>query len=75
MGSNNYIEICNITKWYPVKKDIKTLRKEKQWIKAVDDVSISIQKGEVLGVLGNKLAMVSRRTGAVTVVGYLISRY
>lgn len=52
MGSNNYIEICNISKWYPVKKDIKTLRKEKQWIKAVDDVSISIQKGEVLGVIG-----------------------
>ena len=29
----------------------------------------------VLGVLGNKLAMVSRRTGAVTVVGYLKARY
>ncbi len=29
----------------------------------------------VLGVLGNKLAIVSRRTGAVTVVGYLKARY
>lgn len=29
----------------------------------------------VLGVLGNKLAMVSRRTGSVTVVGYLKARY
>ncbi len=29
----------------------------------------------VLGVLGNKMALVSRRTGAVTVVGYLKSRY
>ena len=29
----------------------------------------------VLGVLGNKLAMVSRRTGAVTVVGFLKARY
>ena len=29
----------------------------------------------VLGVLGNKLALVSRRTGAVTVVGYLKARY
>lgn len=29
----------------------------------------------VLGVLGNKLALVSRRTGAVTVVGYLKERY
>ena len=28
----------------------------------------------VLGVLGNKLALVSRRTGAVTVVGYLKAR-
>ena len=29
----------------------------------------------VLGVLGNKLALVSRRSGAVTVVGYLKARY
>ena len=29
----------------------------------------------VLGVFGNKLAIVSRRTGAVTVVGYLKARY
>ncbi len=29
----------------------------------------------VLGVLGNKLAMISRRTGAVTIVGYLKARY
>ena len=29
----------------------------------------------VLGVLGNKLALVSRRTGAVTIVGYLKARY
>lgn len=29
----------------------------------------------VLGVLGNKLAIVSRRTGAVTVVGYFKARY
>ena len=29
----------------------------------------------VLGVLGNKLALVSRRTGAVTIVGYLKERY
>ena len=29
----------------------------------------------VLGVLGNKLAIVSRRTGAITIVGYLKARY
>lgn len=29
----------------------------------------------VLGVLGNKLAIVSRKTGAITVVGYLKERY
>lgn len=29
----------------------------------------------MLGVLGNKLALVSRRTGAVTVVGYFKARY
>lgn len=41
------------------------------WIAAVQ-VPITFL---VLGVLGNKLAMVSRRTGAVTVVGYLKARY
>lgn len=29
----------------------------------------------VLGVLGNKLAIISRRTGAVTIAGYLKARY
>lgn len=29
----------------------------------------------VLGVLGNKLALISRRTGAVTIVGFLKARY
>ena len=29
----------------------------------------------ILGVLGNKMALVSRRTGAVTVAGYLKARY
>lgn len=52
MGNNNYIEINNISMWYPVKRDIKSLGKEKQWIKAVDDISVNIKKGEILGVIG-----------------------
>ena len=41
------------------------------WIAAVQ-VPVTFM---VLGVLGNKLALVSRRTGAVTVAGYLKARY
>ncbi len=41
------------------------------WIAAVQ-VPVTFM---VLGVLGNKLALVSRRTGAVTVTGYLKARY
>lgn len=41
------------------------------WIAAIQVPVIFL----VLGVLGNKLALVSRRTGAVTVAGYLKARY
>lgn len=53
MAKNNpYIKIDNVSKWYPVKSGFKSNKKEKQWVKAVDGVSLELGKGEILGVIG-----------------------
>lgn len=53
MESNkDYIKIDNVSMWYPVKSGVKLFAKEKQWVKAVDKVSLEMGKGEVLGVIG-----------------------
>ena len=41
------------------------------WVAAVQFGAVFL----VMGVLGNRLAIVSRRTGAVTIAGYLKARY
>lgn len=40
----------NLSVWFPVKKNL--LGKPLQWMKAVDDVSFEVQKGETLGLVG-----------------------
>ena len=49
-----YIEIKDATKWYPHKsgklRDI--FRKDKSFVKAVDGVNLSMDRGEILGVIG-----------------------
>ncbi|KPU43174.1 oligopeptide transport ATP-binding protein OppF [Oxobacter pfennigii] len=52
--SKPYIKIDGISMWYPHKNKslIKMLQKEKQWIKAVDQVSLELERGQVLGVIG-----------------------
>ncbi|MGG0670328.1 oligopeptide/dipeptide ABC transporter ATP-binding protein [Lederbergia citrisecunda] len=49
-----FVKINNISMWYPQKN--KTLsqvfKKEQQWVKAVDNVSLELAKGEILGVIG-----------------------
>lgn len=48
-----YIEIDGITKWYPYKGGKLFSRGgEKKFIKAVDGVNLSMQRGEILGVIG-----------------------
>jgi oligopeptide/dipeptide ABC transporter ATP-binding protein len=52
MKDNSYIKIQNVSQWYPHKDDKKIINMNKKWIKAVDDVSLNINKGEILGVIG-----------------------
>ncbi len=47
---DSFIKIDNVTKWYPAKS--KTKSREKQFVKAVDGVSLELEKGEILGVIG-----------------------
>lgn len=48
--NNTLLQINNLKKWFPVKKGL--LSKHQSFVKAVDDVSFSIKKGETLGLVG-----------------------
>lgn len=47
---SDFIEIKNLTKFFPVNKAI--FSRKKSFVKAVDDVSFTIKKGETLGLVG-----------------------
>ncbi len=48
-----YISVEDVAMWYPHKADKLIHKKgEKQWIKAVDGVQLTLQRGEILGVIG-----------------------
>lgn len=51
---DDLLTVKNLTKYFPLQKGIidNLLAKEKQFVKAVDGVSFSIKKGEVLGLVG-----------------------
>lgn len=53
MENREFISIEDVAMWYPYKgKDKAKATGKKNWIKAVDGVSLSIKKGEILGILG-----------------------
>lgn len=45
------LEISHLKKYFPVRSD-SLFKKTDAWVKAVDDVSFSLQPGEVLGLVG-----------------------
>ncbi|OWZ83204.1 ABC transporter ATP-binding protein [Natranaerobius trueperi] len=53
-NNNSIISVKNLKKYYPVKTGfLYTLfKKEKKYVKAVDDISFSIKKGEIMGLAG-----------------------
>jgi oligopeptide/dipeptide ABC transporter ATP-binding protein len=44
------LEIRNLRTWYPVRSGV--FNQKTEWLKAVDDVSFSIRKGETFGLVG-----------------------
>ena len=48
------IKVRNLKTWYPVKKGL--LKRTAGYVKAVDDVSLDVYKGEILGVVGRAAA-------------------
>lgn len=46
----NLVEVKNLVKYFPIKGGL--FRHTIDWIKAVDDISFTIQKGETLGLVG-----------------------
>lgn len=49
-----FVEITNMTKWYPFKSGnlFEGFGKEKKYVKAVDGIDLCIERGEILGVIG-----------------------
>jgi oligopeptide/dipeptide ABC transporter ATP-binding protein len=48
--SDNLLEVRNLRKYFPIKRGV--LSRVRDYVKAVDDVSFSIRRGETLGLVG-----------------------
>jgi oligopeptide/dipeptide ABC transporter ATP-binding protein len=51
---NYLVEAKNLRKWFEIRQGLRTVfsSKARQYVKAVDDVTFSIKKGEVFGLIG-----------------------
>jgi len=49
-GGEELVEVKNLVKYFPVRAGL--LQRVVNWVKAVDDVSFSVRKGETLGLVG-----------------------
>jgi len=53
MSQTPLIEITDLQKYYLVKQGLKDIfNKEKKYVKAIDGINLTIQKGEILGLAG-----------------------
>jgi peptide/nickel transport system ATP-binding protein len=54
MSKDAFISIQQLKKYFPVSRSIKQVfaQEEKKYVKAIDDVSFTIQRGEILGLAG-----------------------
>lgn len=53
MISEPILKVENLKEWFPVRRTItQILKGERIWIKAVDDITFSINKGEIFGLVG-----------------------
>jgi len=53
MNEQHYITVQDVAMWYPYKGKVKGQEHaQKNWIKAVDGIDLQIEKGEILGVIG-----------------------
>ncbi len=50
MAKDNILEVSHLKKYYPVSQGI--FRKAKDYVKAVDDVSFTIERGTTMGLVG-----------------------
>lgn len=52
--SDTLIEVKNLKKYFPLKRSISEFitRKEQKFVKAVDNISFTIKKGETMGLVG-----------------------
>src|SRR5438270_2087171 len=50
MSESNLLEVTHLKKYFPIKRGL--LSKTVGYVKAVNDVSFSIRKGETLGLVG-----------------------
>jgi len=48
--SENMIEVTNLKKYFPIKSGL--IKKTSGYVKAVDNISFTIKKGQVLGIVG-----------------------
>lgn len=51
--SDIILELKNLEKWYPLRRTLsQILKREYRWIKAVDGISLKINRGEIFGLIG-----------------------